>query len=371
MKASILYKKTATGAVQIWYMELGGGRYRTLSGQLDGKLTTSDWTTCEPKNVGRSNETTAQEQASKEVDAAYTLKLKSGYYTSVGEAMASTRFKPMLADKYEDRKDLVAASFAKTKVFVQPKLDGTRCIARSSGLWSRPGNPITTVPHIQDALQKILSKKPDLVLDGELYNHDLADDFNAIISAVKNTNPDKKKDLDFTADMIQYWIYDSPGEDRFEERLERVEEVVEYVGGPLRLVPTYLVRDAEEMDDKYEEFLDQGYEGQMIRLDGPYEQKRSKLLIKRKEFMDQEFIVEEICEGNGNRSGMAGYAVMRLGDGRTFRANLKGDRSYLRELLRRSDQFVGKEATVIFQNLTPAGVPRFPRIKVFHESKKW
>lgn len=125
------------------------------------------------------------------------------------------------------------------------------------------------------------------------------------------------------------------------------------------------------MDEKYEDFLDDGYEGQMIRLNGPYEQKRSKLLIKRKEWVDSEFVVEEIGEGEGNRSGMAGYAVMRLGDGRTFRSNIMGTREALRKILAHASELKGKKATVIYQNLTPAGVPRFPRIKVFHQSAKW
>jgi hypothetical protein len=68
----------------------------------------------------------------------------------------------------------------------------------------------------------------------------------------------------------------------------------------------------EALDTWYEQWLEKGYEGQIIRIDGPYEQKRTKLLLKRKEFVDSEFVVLDILEGVGNASGGAKVAWLQL-----------------------------------------------------------
>lgn len=110
-------------------------------------------------------------------------------------------------------------------------------------------------------------------------------------------------------------------------------------------------------------FIEAGYEGAMIRTTGKYENKRSNTLIKWKEFQDEEFDIVDIQEGDGNRSGMAARVVMRLSDGRTFSAGLIGNVDYCRQLLQERDEHVGKLGTVVFQNYTPDGVPRFPKFK--------
>ena len=101
----------------------------------------------------------------------------------------------------------------------------------------------------------------------------------------------------------------------------------------------------------------------MVRLNAPYQGKRTADLLKRKEFMDSEFRVLDIVEGIGNRSGMAGFAVLALPDGRTFKANCLGPREYLRDLLARREDVIGTWGTVAYFRLTPDGVPRFPRLK--------
>jgi ATP-dependent DNA ligase len=74
------------------------------------------------------------------------------------------------------------------------------------------------------------------------------------------------------------------------------------------------------LDAAYANCLEEGYEGQMVRLDGPYEQKRSKLLLKRKEFQDAEYDLVRVDEGLGNWAGYGKKAVLRLPDGREFGA---------------------------------------------------
>jgi DNA ligase-1 len=128
------------------------------------------------------------------------------------------------------------------------------------------------------------------------------------------------------------------------------------------LVTSHCVNSAQELDKLYELYLTNDFEGQMIRVDAPYEQKRSKNLLKRKEFQDAEYYIREIGEGEGNRSGMAGFAIMENKNGSTFRSNIKGSHEFLTELWQNKDSVVGQKATVQFFNLTPDGVPRFPYV---------
>lgn len=366
-----LYKRTATGAIQVWWQERVGSRYRTHSGQKGGQIVSSEWTTAKPKNLGRSNETTPEQQAESEVESNYTLKKKSGYRVTVEDAKTSDRFSPMLAKIYSDYREDVDEIFRKQEtVLVQPKLDGIRCIATKDGLWSRQGNPIVAVPHIHEALQPAFRDDPSMIFDGELYNHDLKADFPRLVSLIKKQKP-TPEDLAESKAMIEYWMYDSPRDDTTSARIGRVYDVALSVGRPLRPVPTHTVKSKFTLDELHGAHIDDGFEGTMIRLEGPYETKRSKLLLKHKEFMDAEFEVQGIFEGEGNRSGMAGYAVLLLPDGRTFRANIKGERDYLRKILAEAKTYIGKAATVEYFHLTPDGIPRFPRVKAFHKEKRW
>jgi len=96
---------------------------------------------------------------------------------------------------------------------------------------------------------------------------------------------------------------------------------------------------------------------------GGYEQKRTSALLKRKDFMDEEFPILEVIEGNGKREGIAGAITCALPDGRTFNAGLKGDYDYCRNMLMKKEQLVGKQATIVYFHRTPDGIPRFPVMK--------
>ena len=96
--------------------------------------------------------------------------------------------KAMLAHKYNpDKADYPA--------YIQPKLDGVRCLFTKDGAFSRAGNQFMNVEHIEKDLKPVFNKYPNLILDGELYNHGLKDDFNKIISLVKKKNQLMNKDM--------------------------------------------------------------------------------------------------------------------------------------------------------------------------------
>jgi DNA ligase-1 len=395
MKLPTLYKRTTTGATQSWEIEIEENKFRTISGQLDGKKITNNWTTCEGKNVGKKNETSGAEQATKEAEAKHQKKRDKGYRLDVDNIGVKKFYEPMLAQDFKNKnrqKEVMIEIAAGTgrphirrvPVFSQPKLDGIRCIAMREGLFTRTGKPITAVPHIHEALEPFFEKYSNAVLDGELYNHAYKDDFNKIIHLVRKQNLTSEH-LAESEEMIQYHIYDAPvigqsvvggkcwtEKDSFSDRTSIIDAQFNNLGlltleergetQSLVVVETTEVNSRGHLDELYGGYVEHGYEGQMIRLDGPYENKRSSKLLKRKEFVDEEYEILGYDEGTGNREGTVKHFKFKNKDGKDFNSNVKGTFEYMAELLERGDELVGKMATVKYFNLTPDGVPRFPYV---------
>ncbi len=294
-----LYKYTTTGKIQEWTICVEGNAFWTIEGIKDGKLTTSEPTVCDGKNIGRSNETTSEEQALREAQSKFQHKLDKGY----NEVLTHEKkfFEPMLAQKYEKYADLCF----KKATFIQPKLDGLRCINESGNMTSRNGKPYVSVPHLT---------QNTALLDGELYSHEYKSDFNKIVSLCKKTKP-TGEDLKESAMMIEFWAYDLPEHQGvFSERYKELQRVVGDLGNSsIKVVPTYQVHSEEDVERYHTQFLEEGYEGSIIRIDlGNYENKRSKQLLKKKNFFDGEFEIVNFEEGKGNRSGTAGNVILKL-----------------------------------------------------------
>jgi len=360
MKLETIYKKTKTGAVQEWTIEVSDNKYRTHSGQVGGIITTNSWTIVYGKNEGKANGTTDNEQALKEAIAKRTKKLESGYFEDIKHINKTQYFEPMLASKWEDSKDKITYP-----IFSQPKLDGIRCIVTKDGMFSRNGKPIISAPHIRESLSEVFEVYPDMVLDGELYADKFANDFNKIVSLVKKTKP-TDADLKESKKNIQYWIYDLPDNDiQFGDRCDRLHDLFENYNAFNKHcveVETTLCMSEDDVMDLYEEYVEQGFEGQMLRLNKAYENKRSKSLMKHKSFIDEEYTILDIVEGEGNRTGTAGYMVFETENGDRFKSNVKGTWEETAEMLKNKKKLIGKEATIKYFNLTPAGIPRFPYV---------
>jgi ATP-dependent DNA ligase len=360
MKLETIYKKTKTGATQEWTIEVSDNKYRTHSGQCGGIITTNSWTIVYGKNEGKANGTTDNEQALKEAIAKRTKKLESGYFENIKHINKTQYFEPMLASKWEDSKDKITYP-----IFSQPKLDGIRCIVTKDGMFSRNGKPIISAPHIRESLSEVFEVYPDMVLDGELYADKFANDFNKIVSLVKKTKP-TDADLKESKKNIQYWIYDLPDNDiQFGDRCDRLHDLFgafDSFSKHCIEVETTLCMSEDDVVDLYEEYVDAGFEGQMLRLNGKYENKRSKNLMKHKSFIDEEYIIKGIVEGEGNRTGTAGYMVFETADGKPFKSNVKGTWEETAEMLKNKKQLIGKQATIKYFNLTPDGIPRFPYV---------
>ena len=393
MKLDKLYKQTTTGATQTWEIEVEGNKFRTISGQLEGKKITNKWTICKGKNVGRANETTAEEQALKEAEAKHQKKRESGYTLDLNKVGKKKFYEPMLAQdfKNKNRQSEVMADLQLVdkgtvgSVFSQPKLDGIRCIAMREGLVTRTGKEITAVPHIHEELKSFFELYPNAVLDGELYNHAYKDDFNKIIHLVRKQNLTDEH-LEESKKMIQYHIYDTPvignggkcltEKNSFSSRTNKLNEAFSYLrldnlntkyDDALVIVETTEVESREHLDELYADYVAQGYEGQMVRLDGPYENKRSSKLLKRKDFVDEEYTILGYEEGSGNRTGTLKHLKFKNKTGKEFNSNIKGSFEYLSGLFNDADNLIGKEATIKYFNLTPDGVPRFPYVTAIRD----
>lgn len=352
-----IYKATKGGKVQEWTIEIEDNRYRTISGQTDGKKVTAEWTVVYGKNTGRANETSNQEQALKEAIAKRDLRLEQGYFEDISKINQKQYFEPMLASKWEDRKDKI-----QYPIFSQPKLDGIRCIVTKEGMFSRNGKEILSAPHIRKSLEDIFKNDPELILDGELYADKYANDFNKIVSLVKKTKP-TQEDLKQSELNIEYHIYDMPSSDNyFADRyfdLQILED--SFAGTRCKVVPTLILNSEQEVQQAYFKYVQEGYEGQMLRTNELYENKRSKSLMKHKSFQDQEFTILGIYEGEGNKTGTVGYMTFEI-EGKPFKSNVKCTREEGAQIWNKKEELIGKSATVKYFELTPGGIPRFPYV---------
>jgi len=366
-----LYKLDSKGKIRVWRMEVEGNKFRTISGLQEGKQTTTAWTITTPKNIGRANATTAEEQAVEEAAANYKKKLSGEYKESIDDVGKLTFFKPMLATHWEDRKDKIQYEYP---TYFQPKLDGVRCIVTKDGAKTRAGKPITSIPHILEELAKVFEKHPDAIFDGELYNHKLKEDFNEIISIVRKAKSTPES-IEKSKETVQYHVYDLPSnqEDKFGDRYQYTIDLLNSFAidyETIVLVPTEKIDSEDSVNTAYSKYVGQGYEGGMIRLDEPYEQKRSKTLMKMKDFEDAEFTIVSVEAGLGNWSGYAKRIVFKLEDGRICGAGLKGNQNYARVLLEEAEEYIGGEVTIKFFTRTPDGVPRFPVAIALYKHKR-
>jgi len=339
---SPLYKRDSKGKVRKWLLEIGAdgsGRwaFRTVSGLDDGQKVTSAWKETQGKNIGRANETTAEEQARSEIESLYTKQRDKAYFDDVDSIDSFEKFKPMLAHDYAKR----GVTFEKGDVFAQPKLDGMRCVARADGLWSRGGKEIVATPHIYEALSSVFESNPTLVIDGELYNHNLKYQFDRLMSLCRKTKP-TADDLKESREIVEFHVYDMYDSEKpdltFSERARIIADIIHclHLAIPNTMcivsVPTLPIRDQDHLDETYAYWTELGYEGQIIRYDTAYENKRSRNLLKRKDFFDEEFEVLNVQEGKGNWAGYVKRFVVNV-DGEPVGCGVRGDQATLKALL--------------------------------------
>jgi DNA ligase-1 len=368
-----LFKKTTTGAIQEWTVSVdeinGIPTIINRFGQVGGKIQYSHEQVLSGKNTGRANATTAMEQAEAQAKSRWEKQLKKGYVQNIEDAQAGVvdaiiegGIAPMLAHKFSEQGHKI-----KYPALAQPKLDGHRCTSQNMTsllhhisengneitLWSRTRKPITSCPHIIEALKYISIPR----LDGELYNHDYHNNFEELSSLIRQEEPKEGYE------KIQYHVYDMPSSNMTNiERNEILQSFKKgFEGTPIHIVETIVVNDEDELMVAFEHFLAEGYEGCMVRnADGIYVNKRSYDLQKIKEFDDSEFKIIGIKVGT--KGSMAGKAVFTcdIPNVGTFDVKLKGNMDDLKTYADDPSLVIGKILTVKYQGFTKYGFPRFP-----------
>ncbi len=136
------------------------------------------------------------------------------------------------------------------------------------------------VAHLEEDLEDFFKKYPNAVLDGELYNHDLKKDFEKIISLVRKQKP-TEEDRYKASLMIQFHCYDiiTKSNPDYETRYNMLRTALP-ICKSLTLIKNTSVDSYAEAKMLHDIHLAQGYEGSILRLNKPYEQKRYLQLTK-------------------------------------------------------------------------------------------
>lgn len=366
----ILYGTEKNNKTKIWEAKVFTQNNIALSeikfGQLHGKMQCAYREYKEGKNIGKKNETTPYQQCFNETLKKWCDKKDKESYSEKNNDDDSKeeneKYFPMLAQTYKPNDQKNKKNDITFPCYVQPKLDGLRCIVYFSKslnkiiFQSRTGSYFNTLEHINDDITKII-KINNLVLDGELYTTEMPfEELAGLIKKKKITDCDKEK-----LKNVKYHIYDIINNEIFEKRLEIINSIFLYNFNYVEKVYTTIVKTIEEFKHQFSIFVGNGYEGIILRnKNGLYRTNfRSHDLQKYKEFLEDEYEIIDFKEGDGRDKGTVIW-ICKTEEKNSFSVRPKGTIEYRKELYKNANKFIGKKLTVIFQELSELGIPRFP-----------
>lgn len=369
-----IYKLDSKGKLRFLTIITEGSEVVQISGLVGTDSPVENRSQCVAKNTGRANATTAEEQALSEAQSKLKKKLEEGYYETQDEAQGGTLILPMLAKdfKKEERK-------VQYPCFVQPKLDGMRCLKSETDMISRKNKSIDTLFHISQELLNI-----DIVLDGELYAH--GETFQRNMELIKKYRPGESEN-------VKYHVYDFVDTDlSFEKRYKKLQKLFQ---DPkhikhIELVPTYEVNSKEELLEYHKKFLEEGYEGTMVRHseEGYAANKRSSSLLKFKDFQDISCAIVGV-EPSEKRPDQGSFICqlpekkwcLKSGTGKfirisdtefeveggevvfdypTFGCGMRFSHEERKDVINNPQNYIGQIAEIRFFEYTDEGLPRFP-----------
>jgi len=344
----ILYKKDTKGKIRYLDITSFGDQIIQKSGVLGTTKEIKHSKIAKPKNIGKSNETTSEQQAQIEVESIILSKLQEGYFQSIKEAENEVIILPMLAKSYDDEKHKIDWD----NCWIQPKLDGMRCLAHITKdgkvtLVSRDGRTIENMHHIEVELSNI---KLDIILDGELYLHGLSFQENMKLIKKYRTGETEK---------IRYNVYDVVSDNNFNIRHEIIRSIRFDRINHCDLVTTHKIINEHQLKEIHISHIGSGFEGTMVRWGlKPYKLNgRSENLLKYKDFKDLDAVIIDIEPGEQRPEW--GIPVLKFGD-KIFKAGLRFSHEDRKEFLSNKNNYIGKTATIRYFELTDDGIPRFP-----------
>ena len=340
-----IYKKDSSGKIRYLEIRNEGGCVVQESGVVGTDNPVVNVSTCEAKNIGKSNATTPEEQALLESIAKITEKMRLGYFDTIEEAQqkgGKDFLLPMLAKDFKKEKDKI-----KFPCFVQPKLDGMRALGSAENLISRTGKVIDTLSHID------LSDLEDVILDGELYAHGIS--FQENMKLIKKYRPG-------ATEQVKYHVYDIVMDAPFSLRTAiLLNTVLEIYSEKIEVVPSYKVFDFGDIDRLHQQFIASGYEGTIIRHsdEGYQVNKRSSQLLKYKDFLDEVYEIVDVVTSE-SRPEQGVIVCLCKKTNQTFNTGMKFSHEQRENILKNKGEYIGEMAEIRFFEYTDGGLPRFP-----------
>jgi len=299
-------------------------------------------------------------------------------------------FKPMLAQTFNPKKGF------KLPCMAQPKVDGVRAYIliddeNKCTINSRNHKPWLNM----DFITELFAKYKNIVFDGELYNHNMS--FQQLMKLVKlKTITEKNELLKKIQNNVEYHIFDchftNDKDMSFEDRYNFLLSIEkDFKDTPIKFIKSTTIKTKEDIDILHDKYVKEGYEGIILRdPKSPYEYKRSKFLQKFKKFFDYEFevigydkemqndipLVVWKCKTSVEEKSFKklynemkeqlNYKNIELTN-KEFNVRPRGTNEFRAILYKEADKYIGKKLTVIFQELTDDGIPRFPVGKNFRD----
>jgi len=259
-------------------------------------------------------------------------------------------------------------------LMVDRKYNGGRVSITREGPKTRKGETYLTIPHIWNALQPLFQQFPNLVLDGEGYNHDLRHKLNELMKILRKTKNATPEVIAESEKIVLYYVYDAynftvDGQTVTKDTpcIERRKALAKLLAGVKYMVPVeyFIVHSYKELMDLYDGFIDDGYEGAIVRtMNAPYQNKRTKDLLKVKPMDDDEFEIVDLEEGTGNWSGKAKKIYFKDASGNVFKGSFKGTMEQARKFLHEKNQWIGRTVTVNYFGFTGLGTPNYAQLDI-------
>lgn len=251
-------------------------------------------------------------------------------------------------------------------MYVQPKIEGDRLRAiikfGKVSLLSSGGKERISIPHIKQELE--ILNLVDVELDGELYRHGMRhSEIRSIVSRTKNLHSNHKE--------MEYHVFDY-----IDKKLPQNKRLIylhlflknfKYI----KLVPTYSIETFQDLQDHYNAFLQQGYEGIIIRSPRAlYTRKKCTTLLKLKPRVSEYFrIIDCIEEKDKDKvlKGTFGAFICSTEEGRIFSVGTGPTDKQRAFIWKHQDFFKSKFVKIRFQDYTK--IRKVP--KLLSIDKQW
>ena len=335
-----LFKSNKNGSIQQWSISTFEDTYTVQFGQVDGALQTVT-TTCTGKHLGKSNETSASQQAELEAAALVAKKLKSGYSTDSSAPVVVQL--AMKVKSYQDQLHNV-----KFPCFSSAKLNGVNGMYKrvngTLNLYSRGGELYPPIPHLEPLVHQAMDLLKSNELNGELYIHGFA--LQDITSAVVKPNDNSP--------LLSFCIFDiADSSEQFYERAILMHSYSNFdttVRSTVAVIYNITCLSAVQLEEHFEECTNFGYEGTVVKnVSALYKHNvRSSDMFKYKKAQSAEFLIV------GYELDKRNHPVFHLNTHTTppsiFKAKPIGTHEYLRTI--EPQAYIGGWATVEFEVLS-------------------